>query len=60
VTLGSAPLRADGPSTASYRPVRLNGERWKFLSVDVDADMAEVKPFYADIQGRRPQQFEAG
>jgi hypothetical protein len=27
---------------------------------DVDADMAEIKHFYAGVQGRRPQQFEAG
>ena len=27
---------------------------------DIDADMAEIKRFYAGIQGRRPQHFEAG
>ncbi len=27
---------------------------------NVDADMAEIKRFYAGIQGRRPQHFEAG
>ena len=27
---------------------------------DVDADMAEIKRFYAGVQGRRPQHFEAG
>jgi 1-acyl-sn-glycerol-3-phosphate acyltransferase len=27
---------------------------------DVDADMAEIKRFYAGVQGRRPHQFEAG
>jgi hypothetical protein len=27
---------------------------------DVDADMAEIKRFYAGVKGRRPQHFEAG
>jgi 1-acyl-sn-glycerol-3-phosphate acyltransferase len=27
---------------------------------DIDADMAEIKRFYAGVQGRRPQHFEAG
>lgn len=27
---------------------------------DVEADMAEIKRFYAGVQGRNPQQFEAG
>ena len=26
---------------------------------DVEADMAEIKRFYAPIKGRRPTQFEA-
>jgi 1-acyl-sn-glycerol-3-phosphate acyltransferase len=27
---------------------------------DIDADMAEIKRFYAGVKGRRPQHFEAG